>query len=119
MTGNAPGNISNSKRLLVSNEQPMIEDVIISRYPNVINVSAVEPLGGFTVRVTFSDQTQREINLEKYLYGPIFEPIRNDPAIFKQVYIDHGALAWRNGADIDTDTLYYDGAPLWATANRV
>jgi len=97
----------------------MIEDVIISRYPNVINVSAVEPLGGFTVRVTFSDQTQREINLEKYLYGPIFEPIRNDPAIFKQVYIDHGALAWRNGADIDTDTLYYDGAPLWATANRV
>ena len=88
--------------------------MVISRYPDTIDVRAVEPLTGFTVRVTFSDGSQRVINLEPHLEGPIFAPIRNDPEMFHRVFVDHGAVAWPNGAYIYTDTLYYEGPPPWA-----
>lgn len=91
-----------------------MDDLIISKYPDVIHIRAVAPLAGLTVRVTFSDDTQRAINLEPYLKGPAFEPIRNNPEMFRGVFIEYGALTWSNGADIDTDTLYYDGPPPWA-----
>jgi hypothetical protein len=93
-----------------------MESTVVSQYPDIVDVGAVEALAGFTVHVTFSDGSQRDINLEQYLYGPIFEPIRQDPEMFRRVFVDRGALAWPNGADIDTDTLYYDGAPPWAEA---
>lgn len=98
-----------------------MENMVVSKYPDTIDVRAVEPLTGFTARVTFTDGSQRIINLEQYLQGPIFAPIRNSAAMFRRIFVDHGALAWPNGADIDTDTLYYDGPPPWATAqnNRV
>jgi hypothetical protein len=92
-----------------------MENMVVSKYPDTIDVCTVEPLTGFTVRVTFTDGSQRIINLEQYLHGPIFEPIRNSPEMFRHIFVDHGALAWPNGADIDTDTLYYDGPPPWAT----
>ena len=92
-----------------------MENMVVSKYPDTLDVRAVEPLTGFTARVTFTDGSQRIINLEQYLHGPIFEPIRDSPAMFRRIFVDHGALAWPNGADIDTDTLYYDGPPPWAT----
>jgi hypothetical protein len=91
-----------------------MNDWIVSEYLDVIRVSAVEPLTNFKVRVRFSDDSEREIDLAPYLQGPIFAPVRRDPAFFRQVYIDHGAVAWPNGADIDTDTLYYGDNPPWA-----
>lgn len=79
-----------------------------------VRVRAVKPLTGFTVQVTFTDGTQREINLDKYLYGPAFEPIRTDPAMFRRVFVGDGkTLAWPTGADIDPDVLYHDLAPAW------
>ncbi len=89
--------------------------LIQSKYPDLVRVSAVEPLEGFTVRVTFTDGSRRDISLEQYLFGPVFASIRNDPSMFRRVFVDAGALAWPNGADIDPDTLYYDGEPPWAS----
>lgn len=63
--------------------------------------------------VVFQDGTRREIDLEPYLHGPIFEPIRNDPARFRAMKIQGGTIAWDNGADIDPDVLYYDLTPAW------
>jgi hypothetical protein len=96
----------------------LMEDLVVSKFPDVIEIRAVEPLTGFTVRITFTDNSQRAVDLEPYLYGPVFEPIRRDPVMFHRVYVDNGALAWPNGADIDTDTLYYDGPPPWAQTER-
>ena len=79
----------------------------------LVRVRTVEPLQGFTVRTRFEDGTQKEIDLERYLRGPIFEPIRNDPAMFRSVKVDGGAIAWENGADIDPDVMYYDLTPAW------
>lgn len=84
-----------------------------------IGVQSIEFLNGFNVRLTFTDSTQREIDLEPFLQGPIFEPIRSNLKLFQQVAIDPEweCLVWPNGADIDPDALYYDGPPPWAETN--
>jgi hypothetical protein len=61
--------------------------------------------------------TQREINLAPYLQGPIFEPIRNDPLLFRSMRVEGGTIAWPNGADIDPDVLYHGLKPAWAAAS--
>ena len=53
------------------------------------------------------------MDLKPFLHGPIFEPIRNDPAMFRDVRIEGGTVAWANGADIDPDVLYYGLTSAW------
>ena len=79
----------------------------------LVRVRAVEPLEGFRVRLEFEDGTQKEMDLEPYLHGPIFEPIRRDMSVFRSVKVEEGTIAWENGADIDPDVLYYDLRPAW------
>ena len=76
-------------------------------------------MSGFTVRLEFTDGSNREVNLESYLHGPIFETIRNDPTIFRSVRVEGGTVAWPNGADIDPDVLYYGLKPAWMEVERV
>jgi hypothetical protein len=81
----------------------------------LVRVQAVQVLEGFKVRLEFTDGTRKEVDLEPYLRGPIFEPIRNDPLMFRSVKVDKrmGTIVWDNGADIDPDVLYYDLKPAW------
>lgn len=78
-----------------------------------IRVRAVTPLEGFKVRVTFDNGLQRAIDLERFLHGPVFEPIREDASLFRAMKIAGGTIAWENGADIDPDVLYYGLKPAW------
>lgn len=78
-----------------------------------VRVSAVEPLHGFEVLITFDNGVQRKVDLTIYLRGPIFEPIRHDPACFRAMKIEGGVITWANGADIDPDVLYYQLKPAW------
>lgn len=79
----------------------------------LVRVQSVEPREGFSVDVHFTDGSQREINLAPYLQGPIFEPIRNNPSLFRAMQVEGGTIAWPNGADIDPDVLYYGLRPAW------
>lgn len=65
-----------------------------------VRVRTVRPLRNFTVLIIFENGVQREINLEPYLRGPIFEQIRNDPSMFSFMKVVGGTIAWDNGADI-------------------
>lgn len=78
-----------------------------------VRVRAVEPRQGFKALLTFDNGTQREIDLEPYLRGPVFEPLRRDRAKFRAMKIEGGTIAWENGADIDADVLYYNLQPAW------
>lgn len=78
-----------------------------------VRVQAVQPLPGFVARVTFENGVVREIDLEPYLHGPIFAPIRSDRANFCAMQVEGGTVAWANGADIDPDVLYYNLTPAW------
>lgn len=79
----------------------------------LVRVKEVEPLQKFRVRITFQNGAKKELDLEKFLRGEIFEPIRNDPTIFRSVKVVGGTIGWDNGADIDPDVLYYDLKPAW------
>jgi hypothetical protein len=83
--------------------------------PRPVRIRAVEPLEDFKVRLEFTDHTTKEIDLEPYLHGPIFEPIRHDPQTFRAVQVDPkmGTIVWDNGADIDPDVLYKGLTPAW------
>jgi hypothetical protein len=82
----------------------------------MVRIQAVEPLEKFKVHLKFTDGTQKDIDLEPYLHGPIFEPLRNDPALFRSVRVDKelGTIVWDNGADMDPDVLYDSSLlPAW------
>jgi len=73
----------------------------------MIRVRAVEPLHGYTVRVTFTNDEQRDIDVSRYIdAGGVFTLIHDDPAFFCQVRAELGTITWPNGADIDPDVLY-------------
>jgi hypothetical protein len=86
------------------------------QYPNVASVQSVQLRERSVVYVTFTDGSARDIDLEPYLHGPLFDPIRQDPKLLAKVYVDPETetLTWPNGADIDPDVLYYDGDSPWS-----
>ena len=73
-----------------------------------MDIVDVEVIEGHVVRLRFADGTDRTVDLGPYLHGPIFEPIRTDPAAFAAVRVDPdaGTVVWPNGADLAPDTLY-------------
>lgn len=83
----------------------------------LVRVQSAEPLMLPHIRVVFTTGETREVDLTPYIAtGPIFAPVRSDPAFFRAVVVDGGTLTWPNGADIDPDVLYYGGTPPWAHA---
>lgn len=78
----------------------------------MIRVKDVTPLEGYSVRLTFTDGTRKDVDLAPYLKGPIFEPLR-DPAKFREVSVDPelGTIVWPNGADLCPDVLYHGRSP--------
>ena len=71
------------------------------------DVTAVEIIGNYVLRLTFEDGTQQEIDFEPLLYGPLFEPLR-DLAPFNQVRLnpETGTIEWPTGADFNPTILH-------------
>lgn len=86
----------------------------MSRPARIIDV---EPLVGFTVRLTFSDALVRELDLEPVLVGEVFDSLR-DPDEFARAGVDDvaGTISWPNGVDLDPDVLHGDHAPATGRA---
>ena len=91
----------------------------MERLGPLVRVRAVEPLEGYAVRLEFEDGTQKEMNLQPFLHGPVFEPILGDPEMFRSVRVEEGTITWENGADIDPDVLYRDLTPAWMEERAV
>jgi hypothetical protein len=83
--------------------------------PRPVRIVTVKPLEGFQVQLEFTDGTKKEVDLQPYLHGPIFEPVRNDLQMFRSMKVDArmGTIVWDNGADIDPDVLYKGLTPAW------
>ncbi len=75
----------------------------------MIRVIEVEPLGGFVLRLRFNDDTERVVDLEDELWGPVFEPLKEDPELFRAVKIDGPTIAWPNEADLAPEFLHTAG----------
>jgi hypothetical protein len=80
----------------------------MKNYEKATRVKVTRP---FVLEVEFADGLIREIDVERELYGEVFEPLK-DPAFFAQVTIDSmlGTVVWPNGADFSPEFLYSGGA---------
>ena len=61
----------------------------------------------YKIWLEFADGTEGEIDLEKQLYGEIFEPLKN-PNYFKsfKIHPELNVISWDNGADFSPEFIY-------------
>ncbi len=85
----------------------------MKKIPPLVHVTKVVPLEGFVLRIWFTDGSEREVDLGDLLRGPVFQPLRDDPELFRQVSVQDGTIAWPNGADMDPVVLHGSAEPAW------
>jgi hypothetical protein len=73
----------------------------------MIDVVSVKPLGGYRLRVAFSDGSVGEHDFSSTAArgGEMVKPLK-DPAFFARVFVELGALTWPNGFDLDPIVLH-------------
>lgn len=79
-------------------------------------ITAVEHLGGYRLRLTFADGLVGDVDLADRLEvprGPMFEPLR-DVEYFARVSVDPelGTVVWPNGADLAPEVLHEQALSL-------
>lgn len=77
------------------------------KFEEGIKITAVKPLKGRILLVTFSTGEQRLFDTTK-LTGSAFEPLA-DEKIFNAPTLFHGVITWNNGEiDIAPETVYME-----------
>jgi hypothetical protein len=71
-------------------------------------VTKVEVLEDHWLRLWFTDGAIKDVNFDGHLWGPVFEPISKDRAVFESVRVDEesGTIVWPGDVDLDPDVLY-------------
>ena len=79
----------------------------------MVDITDVQIVKGRTVRLAFSDGSERTVDLTPHLWGPVLGEIGADDELFRQVRVDptSGTIGWPNGADLDPDVLHGDFTP--------
>ena len=78
---------------------------------SLLRIRSVVPLEGFRLRLTLTNDTVIERDVSSLLVGPIFEPILQDMARFREARVEGGTVLWPNGADLCPDVLIWGGPP--------
>ncbi len=78
---------------------------------SLLRIRDVEPLEGWRLRLVLTDGSAIERDVSNLLVGPVFELIRRELAVFRQVRAEAGTVTWPNGADLCPDMLIWGGAP--------
>ena len=73
--------------------------------------------GEFRIHLTFNDGLEATVDFERWLAGPVFEPLRA-PRYFSRFFVEGGTVVWPNGADIAPETLYEAAESELADARR-
>jgi hypothetical protein len=71
-------------------------------------VTEVEALPGFRLRVAFADGLKGMVDLSGLVHSPkagVFAALA-DPALFAQVTLDYGAVAWPGELDLAPDAMH-------------
>lgn len=69
------------------------------------NVVSADHESDYRIRLRFNDGTEKVVDFEDWLEGPIFDPLR-DLTFFRRFFVEGGTVGWPNGADIAPETLY-------------
>ena len=75
----------------------------------LLRITAVEPLDGYRLRLTFNDGVVTEADFIDDVWGPLGEPLR-DLSYFRQVRVDEESrtIVWPNGLDPAPEVLHGD-----------
>ena len=79
---------------------------IVSRAP--YRVAMVEALDGWRLRVRHNDGVEGEVEMYGLVHSQragVFEALR-DEALFRQVFLDLGAVAWPGEIDLAPDAMH-------------
>lgn len=76
----------------------------------MLRIRRATPIADHTVRLTLTDGDVVERDLSALLWGSVFERLRLDDALFRQVAVRRGTLEWPGDVDFDPDTLIWGGA---------
>lgn len=73
----------------------------------MIDVVSVQPMGGFRLRIAFSDGTAgvHDFSPTAARDGEMVRPLKAS-AFFARVFVELGALTWPNGFDLDPIALH-------------
>ena len=81
----------------------------IARAPEpLLDVVSVKALPGFRVLVVFEDGLKGVVDLSARVRSKtagVFSALA-DPALFKRVFIEHGAVTWPGELDLAPDAMY-------------
>ena len=77
------------------------------RYDKIPRVVSAVVCGKYSLRIGFDDGVEKQVNLRRFLWGDVFEPLL-DPAYFARVTVDPElvTIVWPNEADFAPETLY-------------
>lgn len=78
-----------------------------------IRVKEVTPLDNLTLSVLFMNGVRKKYDVKQLFeeFGPMFEPLRDNPALFKHVHVDCGGcgIVWNEDIDISECELWENG----------
>ncbi len=76
-------------------------------------VIEAEYIHDYKILVTFNNGIKKIVDLEKDLWGTMFEPLK-DKNLFRLFRVDKDihTIVWPNGADLSPDNLYEIGKPF-------
>ncbi len=79
-------------------------------------VRDINYVSNYKLVIAFEDGITKLVDLEPYLDGEIFEPLK-DVSYFRTVRLDSelDTIVWENGADISPDFLYEIGVSIRET----
>lgn len=77
----------------------------------LVRIVEVIPLDGFRLSLKLTDGSVIERDVSSLLQGPMFDPIRSNPELFRQGRAQDGTVVWPNGADLCPDVIIWGGPP--------
>ena len=77
----------------------------------MLRIRSARALDDYRVRLTLTNGDTVERDLTDIIWGPVFQPLLDDYARFRQVQVEAGTLTWPGDLDFDPDTLIWGGAP--------
>lgn len=71
----------------------------------MLRIQEAIPLGDHRLRLRLTDGSVQDRDVGPLLIGPVFDDIRNDPELFRQVRVHHGTLWWPGDRDLCPDVV--------------
>lgn len=73
-----------------------------------LHVNEAQYLEEYKLKLKFNNDESRIVDLKDELYGEVFEPLK-DTDFFKDFFISHNTVEWKNGADFAPEFLFEIG----------